>query len=362
MGCCSSAELEPHSFDNLVVKETIQAVNLSDRKAIVIVNPYSGQMRGVLAFELITPIFEAGGISIIKHETKYSGHAQEIANTVDLNGIDLIVSIGGDGTCHEVTNGFMSRSDYDTHKDRVSICIIPAGTGNGLAYDLKLVSQKDAAEKAVRGQSRFIDIVECTTPSTTDGDNTDDKALLTDKDWKKYSMNIVGCGLSPAVLDRANSLRCCAGGAKYEFAAYCEVINNIVYECTITFPESDDIDPEIRKFCAAKQKYHMMQSQTTVHMGDKIPFAPRAKLDDGLLDLVLVKHGTRCGFVSSIEAAKVNQHLEQDNFIYIQASEYTLTPSSADQQGEKTLNIDGELAGMTPVNVKVKKQAMQVIC
>jgi diacylglycerol kinase (ATP) len=97
-------------------------------------------------------------------------------------------------------------------------------------------------------------------------------------------------------------------------------------------------------------------------MGDKIPFAPRAKLDDGLLDLILVKHGTRCGFVSSIEAAKVNQHLELDNFIYIQASEYTLTPTIADQRGEKTLNIDGELAGMTPVTVKTLQQAMQIIC
>lgn len=264
MGCCTSVELEPHSFDNLAVKETIQAVNLSDRKAIVIVNPYSGQMRGIKAFELIAPIFEAGGITIIKHETKYSGHAKEIANTVDLSGIDMIVSIGGDGTCHEVSNGFMSRKDYDAHKSRVSICIIPAGTGNSLAYDLKIVSQKDAAEKAVRGQSRFIDIVECTSPSTAEGDNNDDKAPLTDKDWRIYSTNIVGCGLAPAVLNTANSLRCCAGGAKYEFAAYCEVINNTVYECTITFPESDDIDPEIRAYCAAKQKYHMMQSQTTV--------------------------------------------------------------------------------------------------
>ena len=34
-------------------------------------------------------------------------------------GIDLLVSIGGDGTCHEVVNGFLSREDVQSYRNKV---------------------------------------------------------------------------------------------------------------------------------------------------------------------------------------------------------------------------------------------------
>ena len=105
----------------------------------------------------------------------------------------------------------------------------------------------------------------------------------------------------------------------------------------------------------------MMQSQTTVFMGDRVPFCPKAKLDDGLIDLVLVKHGDRLTFVSSIESAKKNEHLGKDNFVYVQTSGYTLTPTTVEQSGKGTLNIDGELIGSTPFQVRCLKRHVSFI-
>eukprot|EP00499_Haloplacidia_sp_CaronLabIsolate_P009686 CAMPEP_0196779966 /NCGR_PEP_ID=MMETSP1104-20130614/6685_1 /TAXON_ID=33652 /ORGANISM="Cafeteria sp., Strain Caron Lab Isolate" /LENGTH=60 /DNA_ID=CAMNT_0042150153 /DNA_START=19 /DNA_END=197 /DNA_ORIENTATION=- len=53
----------------------------------------------------------------------------------------------------------------------------------------------------------------------------------------------------------------------------------------------------------------MVQCQLTVHMGDKMPFCPRAKADDGLLDLVLVPPMGRCNLVKTMEHAKRGAHI-----------------------------------------------------
>ena len=105
-----------------------------------------------------------------------------------------------------------------------------------------------------------------------------------------------------------------------------------------------------------------MQAQNTVFMGDKVPFAPNAKLDDGLMDLVLISYGSRITFINTIDAAKKNKHLEADNVTYIQCKEFTMTPTTKEQQGKDTLNIDGDLYGSLPVRVRCLKQVLNVIC
>lgn len=54
-------------------------------------------------------------------ETQYSKHASEIANQYGINDDVTLYSIGGDGTAFEILNGV---------NDKVSVSIIPAGTGN----------------------------------------------------------------------------------------------------------------------------------------------------------------------------------------------------------------------------------------
>ena len=248
------------------------------------------------------------------------------------------------------------RQDADDCK-HVTISIIPCGTGNTVAYDLGIVSVEDAIQKAIEGKKRIIDVLECTDYNPDDSGGTPPPA------FKRYSINIVGGGLSPAVLQVGNSMRWLGKGVRYEFAAYIEVLSNKAYECIIEFPEDATTADEVtREVVKEPKKYTIMQAQNTIFMGDKVPFAPKAKLDDGLMDLVLISHGSRITFINTIDAAKNNRHLEADNVTYIQCKEFTMTPTTNEQRGKDTLNIDGDLYGSLPVRVKCLHQVLKVIC
>ena len=109
MGCTSSAPLQAHNFDNFVREKTPPTTGKAQRKALIIANPYSGSKAGNKALQLINEKFSKAGIVSILKETTHAGHAEEIVQAADLSDVDMLVSIGGDGTCHEIVNGLLLR-------------------------------------------------------------------------------------------------------------------------------------------------------------------------------------------------------------------------------------------------------------
>ena len=82
--------------------------------------------------------------------TEGPGHGQALARRALSSGADLVVAWGGDGTINEVAS-VMAGSDRP-------IGIVPCGSGNGLARELRLPSAATAAfAVAVRGATRRID-------------------------------------------------------------------------------------------------------------------------------------------------------------------------------------------------------------
>ena len=102
----------------------------------------------------------------------------------------------------------------------------------------------------------------------------------------------------------------------------------------------------------------MIQGQLTAHMGDKMPFCPRAKVDDGLLDLVLLKATGRLRLVSVMEKAKKGEHVS--DVIYVQARGYRVEPGPKSPIGVQTANLDGELVGFSPFEVTCVPGALRV--
>jgi diacylglycerol kinase family enzyme len=346
------------------------------KKAVLIVNPNAGGRKGLAIGRTVKDILVDGGMEVDVLPTAFSGHATELARTISLVDISVVLCVGGDGTVHEVVNGLLSRDDYAASvKDDVAVCIIPAGSGNTLAYDLGLLSVEGAAKKCLEGRSSLIDVIEVTNVTS---ENVGEKevqetsSVLPIRDSRPiYCINIVGYGLPPAVLNTANSMRFC-GGAKYDLAIYYEVLlKNTKYNVRITFPEGEDkslVSDEIREELKKPNAYNFVQGQLTIHMGDKTPLCPKAKLDDGLLDLILAKHGGVLEFTQAMDLAKEGMHLEMDSgrISYLQCSEYTLYPDSSMDSGvapvgEGSVNIDGELAGASPMRVRCLKQMLRVI-
>ena len=65
-------------------------------KYFLIVNPAGGTKKGLKILEEVRPIFDKSGVHVDIIQTEYAGHANELANTLDLSGYNALCAIGGD--------------------------------------------------------------------------------------------------------------------------------------------------------------------------------------------------------------------------------------------------------------------------
>jgi len=66
------------------------------------------------------------GALTISVETEFPGHAANVTYTLDVQNVDCIVCIGGDGLLFEVVNALLTRSD-ELIARRLPLAVIPCG-------------------------------------------------------------------------------------------------------------------------------------------------------------------------------------------------------------------------------------------
>lgn len=103
---------------------------MNKEKIIFIINPISGSKS-----KAGIPVFIEKYLDKNKYDyqiifTDYGGQGTEIATLASANGVSMVVAVGGDGTVNEIAKVLI-----DTN---VTLGIIPAGSGNGLARHLKI--------------------------------------------------------------------------------------------------------------------------------------------------------------------------------------------------------------------------------
>ena len=84
--------------------------------------------------------------------------------------------------------------------------------------------------------------------------------------------------------------------------------------------------------------------------------APKAKLNDGLLDLVVVKKANRFKLLFLFPKLFSGNHIKSPLVEYKQIKKFSIKPKV-----DSDLNIDGELVGRTPVQVSVEKGLINVL-
>lgn len=95
------------------------------KNCVIICNPNSGHTEKKELIKKFLEILRKKGYTTEVIYTKYSGHAKEIVHDLD-NNIDLVISLGGDGTFNEVVTGNTKR------QKRLLLSHIPLGTANDL--------------------------------------------------------------------------------------------------------------------------------------------------------------------------------------------------------------------------------------
>jgi len=106
--------------------------------------------------------------------------------------------------------------------------------------------------------------------------------------------------------------------------------------------------------------FSFAQAQVNMHMGKKVPFAPGARMDDGLLDLVLVRKSGGIDILRANALARSGAHVALPFVDVIRCKSYTLTPQRLPSGLEPSLNLDGELSGAAPFQAACVPGALDV--
>ena len=114
-------------------------------RGILIVNPHATTMDGNTP-ELVAQSL-AGLVDLDVRQTRYRGHARELAAEADT---DLVLVLGGDGAVNETVNGIMSRPAGLSGSALPLIGVIPGGGGNVFARALGLPLGTEAAIGRIR--------------------------------------------------------------------------------------------------------------------------------------------------------------------------------------------------------------------
>jgi YegS/Rv2252/BmrU family lipid kinase len=128
--------------------------NAAADRVVVILNPISGTGgRPALARQRIAraeAALQAHRVDGRVAVTAGAGHASQLAREAVAEGVSLVIAWGGDGTINEVASQLAFRE--------VSLAVIPSGSGNGLARELKIPCDVNRAfAVAFGGSERVID-------------------------------------------------------------------------------------------------------------------------------------------------------------------------------------------------------------
>ncbi len=189
--------------------------------------------------------------------TTGSGDATRLGRRAVEESIDRIVVAGGDGTVGQVVNGLAP--DFDA----CELAILPLGTGNDLARSLGLPADKlgQAAEWAFRRPAVRIDVIQV----ERDGD-------------EHYLVNAATGGFGGKVaadVQAADKQRW--GAFAYWMTAISHLTRLSEHQVTLTL---DDETVHLSTYGVAVANGRFV--------GGGFPIAPRALLDDGLLDVTVI--------------------------------------------------------------------------
>ena len=159
----------------------------------VILNPKSGGGRGARLREEIQRELSARGVDVVLLETRFAGHARDLALEAVANGATLVAAAGGDGTIHDVANGLL-RSER-----RVPLAIIPGGTGNDFAKVVPGASSRNSAFDVI-ARPAFQDF---------------DAGFVEWNNGSEYFVNGMGTGIDVEVVRQILKLPRLPGAIKY---------------------------------------------------------------------------------------------------------------------------------------------------
>ncbi|AMM51942.1 diacylglycerol kinase [Rufibacter sp. DG15C] len=287
------------------------------QKVCFILNPKSGTKSGVDVPALIEQ-----GLDMERWEpclllTEYAGHATILARQAAEEGTRLVVAVGGDGTVNEVARGLLNTS--------TALGILPKGSGNGLARHLKIpLKLPQALELINKATFHHIDSCAinghpffCTSGIGFDGLVSSAFAKSVKRGLTSYVQLVIK-----------------------EFRAY------FAQEATVRVNDRE-----------LSSEFFVIAFANAAQYGNDAFIAPMADIQDGLLDVCLIRH------VGLIQALQLGYGLMTKTIATSSLAEFhTCATVQVQSKEPQHFHADGEYIGQaTEFEVKLFPKSLEVV-
>jgi diacylglycerol kinase (ATP) len=272
---------------------------------------------------------------------------------------DVILIFGGDGTIHRHLGQLVRLG--------LPVLVVPAGSGNDFARALGLRRVRDSVAAWRKfyqgvGDARWND-------DRADHVRTVDLGLITPlessegaagADGSRYFCCVAGVGLDGEVSRRANRLpRWLRGHGGYVVSLVPTIFSFAPLRVRILAPaEGNGADNEKSESWSARSDRPTILAAfaNTPVYGGGMKIAPRAKMDDGLLDVCVVGAVDRRRLLRLFPTVYSGKHLGVPEVEYFQAGRVRV-------ETERPVDVyaDGEYVCRTPVEVGVQRAALKVV-
>lgn len=282
-----------------------------------IVNELSGKGAGKIAAERIRE--RLGNTEYVMARTEYHAHAIELArdfsSKADCTGV---VAVGGDGTFSEVLNGLDLR---------MPMGVISAGSGNDFMRTFFPGSNIDSQlDTVLKGETKKIDFLEIN---------------------GKRSLNVAGTGFDVDILLREKKFHKFLRGSLSYFAALITTLFTMKFRTfDITIDESTRIKQECLLLTAANGRY----------FGGGLPVSLESSIDDGTIDLVLIKRMPRIkvpGMLIKFLKGKIGEVTKYVDIYHCTQIECSVLP-------KVDIQLDGELFDIPHFVCRLKEKALNI--
>jgi diacylglycerol kinase (ATP) len=291
-----------------------------ERRFTAVVNPTAG--RGA-APERLVPVArrlrEAGAAVTVEHSRDLD-HAHELATTAVGRG-EMVIAVGGDGLMRALAQAVVDGDGL--------LGLVPAGRGNDLARQLGLPRDPSGiAEIMITRKQRRIDVIEV--ESETE---------------RRLVVGSVYAGIDAAANTIVNRSPRIPARLVYPYAALRALARWRPVRYQI------DIDGEERSILG----YTVVVANSGFY-GGGLHIAPDARIDDGLLDVVIVADCPRRVMAAALREVYSGTHVRRPEVTVLRGSEVRVAAEPA------ILAFgDGDSIGVLPLTARIRPQALSVL-
>ncbi|MEM0136092.1 MAG: diacylglycerol kinase family lipid kinase [Thermoplasmatales archaeon] len=289
-------------------------------KILFIVNPTAGGGEAKREWPAITELIKSNFPEFEVEFTQRPLHATELARNAVLKGYDTIVSCGGDGTLNEVVNGVAG--------SEVNICLLPLGTGSDFGKTVGIRTVDDSFRALKEGRPKRVDITSVTFEGTGQS---------------RLFINVLEIGFGAEVMRYVNT------HGKHGRSSFLLGILSTVWRLRkfrSGFDQETLEGVETIEVIVANGKY----------FGGGMLASPDSKVDDGILDLHILKPVSRLTTILRL------RNLMNGSYIRKNYSFEGRIKTGRFLESGNLVEMDGEVVGETPISINVLNKGINFFC